>query len=272
MFILLFMLLFNADVTRADTTAKDRCVVVDCTCRVVAEKDTGFTFQVKANSRRQLIFFNEDSDKILDSQKFGLTAFVDKFKNKYTDITLIGYTDGCGGKAYNRDLAARRVQRIKSAIEQDIPYANFNIVIHGEKVSGHSQEARRVDIIFHTNDSFMTKIEKVPADLYLIDASGSMWNGWRDWRSITEASLKPNSKVYVSMMRGCYNGQSLSAIAPGGGTEIWYSYWKVIDHMQPGQTLLIISDFDSNVPLSQRGASIIDQKVRAKQITVKYIK
>ena len=36
-------------------------------------------------------------------------------------------------------------------------------------VSGHSPEARRVDIIIHTEDSFMTRIERIPADVYLVD-------------------------------------------------------------------------------------------------------
>ena len=271
MFILLFMLLFSADVTRADT-AKDRCSVIDCTCRVITEKTNALTFQSSSSSRRQLIYFNEDSDEILTSQKFGLTAFIDKFKGQYANITLIGYTDGCGGKGYNYGLASRRTQQVKDTIKQDIPYANFNIVIYGEQVSGHSPDARRVDIIFHTKNSLATKIEKIPADFYLIDASGSMWNGWRDWTSVVNASLKPNSKVYVSMMRGCHNGQELSKIMPQGGTEIWYSYWKVLDHMKPGQTLLIISDFDSNVPLSQQGAMLIEKKVREKGIIVKTLR
>tara|TARA_R100001510_G_C7508318_1_gene109036 strand:- start:189 stop:320 length:132 start_codon:yes stop_codon:yes gene_type:complete len=41
--------------------------------------------------------------------------------------------------------------------------------------------------------------------------------------------------------------------------------------MKPGQTLLIISDFDSEVKLSPREAEMIERKVRAKGVRVQAI-
>ena len=58
------------------------------------------------------------------------------------------------------------------------------------------------------------------------------------------------------------------SIIPGGGTEIWYSYWKILNDMSPGQTLAIISDFQSRVPLSSREAATIQSIAESKSIRV----
>ena len=63
----------------------------------------------------------------------------------------------------------------------------------------------------------------------------------------------------------------MANIRPNGGTEIWYSYYQILDKMKPGQTLLIISDFDSEVRLSAREAEMIERKVRAKGVHVRAI-
>lgn len=96
-----------------------------------------------------------------------------------------------------------------------------------------------------------------------------MWNGWRDWKDVVNASKKPGSRVYLSIMSGCYNGQKLESVTPQGGTEIWYSYWTVLDYMKPGETLLIISDFQSNIPLTSSEAELIRKKVQQKGVRVK---
>ena len=57
-------------------------------------------------------------------------------------------------------------------------------------------------------------------------------------------------------------------ITPSGGTEIWYSYWYVLDYMKQGQTLAIISDFKSEIPLTQNERRRIDEKATKKGIKV----
>ena len=73
-------------------------------------------------------------------------------------------------------------------------------------------------------------------------------------------------------MKGCYDGQKMSSVTPQSGTEIWYSYWKVIEYMKEGQTLAIISDLQSNVPLTSSESASISRKAQAKQIKVIFIK
>ena len=61
-------------------------------------------------------------------------------------------------------------------------------------------------------------------------------------------------------------------MAPGGGTEIWYSYWKVLEYMSPGETLLIISDFDSDIPLTAGESAAINKKAKDKNIIVRALR
>ena len=47
-----------------------------------------------------------------------------------------------------------------------------------------------------------------------------------------------------------------------GGTEIYFALWTLLDRMQPGQTLVVISDFRASVALSGRELQRIEQKIR----------
>ena len=250
-------------------TAQDRCQTRHCTCKVKpgpAPKAKIKSIEVK---RSHFVFFDENDSRIESSQGYSLNSFIEKYKGAGSvNITLIGYTDGCGSASYNKELAAKRVASVREKIKSEVN-AKISIKIIGEKSSDHNADARRVDIIVHTKKSLTTRIEKIPADVYLIDASGSMWDGWREWRDVVNASKKPGSRVYLSIMSGCYNGQRLSSVTPQGGTEIWYSYWTVLDYMKPGETLLIISDFQSNIPLTRSEADIIRRKVEKKGVSVK---
>ena len=264
-----FLMLFPGDVQKARAdSAVERCQVSSCTCSVRQGQRPVAEVNTRTVNRRHAVYFREDEFSLLESQSSSLNRTFRSFGQQRSRITLIGYTDGCGGAAYNRRLAAQRVQNVKRAIQADVPNASFNIVIHGEQVSHHSAEARRVDIVIHTEDSFTTRIDRIPADVYLIDASGSMWSGWRRWTSLTNASFKPGSRIYVSMMRGCRSGVSLDSVRPQGGTEIWYSYYWVLQQMRENQTLLIISDFNSNVALTRRESDIISALARRKNINV----
>ena len=149
------------------------------------------------------------------------------------------------------------------------PYQRIDgTVFNAEHSRGHDPSVRRVDIIAHTTSRLTTMIDKIQADVYLIDASGSMWGGWKNWVDVVSVSFRPGARVYLSKTTSCTEGQRLSAVRPGGGTEIWYSYWKILEWMKPGQTLAIVSDFRSDVPLTRRESMLIEQKVRDRSINV----
>ena len=268
-----FLLFFRADVSMAQSqSARDRCQVTECTCLVRPAAASDSRRVTAQGERRQLVYFHEDGDTLSSSQRSNIREFINELGANISSVTLMGFTDGCGTVEYNNDLARRRIEEVRSIIREERPGSRINTIVGGEGSRYHSASTRRVDIIAHTSNSFTTRIEKIPADVYLIDGSGSMWDGWRQWRDLVNISYRPGAKIYMSMMQGCYNGQSISSITPGGGTEIWYSYYWVLGRMRRGETLLIISDFQSNYPLSAREAEIIRNRAVERGINVETVR
>jgi len=248
----------------------DRCTVRECTCTVTPNPRQTIRVNEVEVRRRVQIYFAENGSHLNPAPLHTIETFARNLSagNQRYSITLIGYTDGCGDSSHNQSLAAERVEEVKKVIREYLPSARISTTIAGEQSIGHDPGARRVDVVAHTSSSLATRIDKIPADAYLIDASGSMWSRYRDWQDIIDASVRPDSDVYVSMMQGCRNGQSLASIRPQGGTEIWYSYWYVLGRMNPGETLLIISDYDSNVPLTASERAALEARARRLQINV----
>ncbi len=266
-FILAMIIIFGSGKTFADS-GRDRCRTQDCLCRVYRGELPDFSYNRYEQNRSHEIFFQEGSSTISERQERAISRFISNQSQLNVNITIIGYTDGCGGSLYNRNLATARARQARDYILSQISQARISIRIVGEATRGHDPNARKVDIIFHTSSTIVTSIERIPADVYLLDASGSMSDKMNLWTRIINASFKPGSRIYLSIMSGCRNGQIIDNVSPQGGTEIWYSYWKVLDYMRPGETLLIVSDFDSNFPLSSSERVSIDRKVTARGITV----
>ena len=246
-------------------TAKDRCQLHECLCSV--SPPVSSPQSTIGADRRYSLYFSEAGYVPKESQKRSLENWIKKYSFS-TSITLIGYTDSCGTHDYNEKLVRNRVSEVRQALA-GIGYSKASsIIFRAEASYGHDPSSRRVDVIAHQRSRLTTMIEKVQADVYLIDASGSMWGSWRKWSDIVAVSFKPGSRIYLSKSEDCYSGQSLDKVSPSGGTEIWYSYWKVLDKMNPGETLVVISDFQSTVPLTRREAEMIEEKVRSKDIKV----
>ena len=240
-----------------------RCSTKDCMCKVGVTVPSPVAKEQTNLSRRISVYFNKDSALVSKSSRESLMSFISKHSGKA--MTAIGYTDGCGDLDHNSKLAEKRVTAVSKAISS----LEIDAVLFRPEITDSCDAAsRRVDLIAHTKSRVTTMLDKIPADVYLIDASGSMWESWRNWSDIVSASFKPGSRVYLSKTVDCNNGQLLSDVKPGGGTEIWYSYWKVLDFMKEGETLVIISDFISDIPLTQRESVTIENKVASKNIKV----
>lgn len=248
-------------------TGSDRCSTKSCLCRVGPPSELAKEDQV-TNERRHSLFFNEGSSSITAEQVSQLKEFVSSLDKESSSFTIVGYTDDCGSHEYNSKLVRSRTDEILSVLKtnglKNIDTTTFN----AEFGTGHDPAARRVDVIVHTASRVTTMIDKIQADVYLIDASGSMWNGWKKWSDIIAVSFKPGSKVYLSTTVGCKTGKPLNKVTPAGGTEIWYSYWKILDLMKTGETLLIVSDFRSRVPLTKRESTMIENKVMSAGVNV----
>ena len=151
--------------------------------------------------------------------------------------------------------------------------ANVTTRWSGEIVNGHSNSARRVDIMATSSVRLMAPPPKITADFYLIDGSGSMAGGdWQRYVRSISYHRPTNSRVFVSTTSCVRRGKNLNSLDPFGGTEIWYSYWTILDHMSQGDSLVIISDFDSTFPLLPHEDRIIRQKVSETGVTVRTIR
>lgn len=252
------------------TNATQRCVTRHCTCSVRPGPRPTNPTQLVQMERRFEIHFSENSYELSSSSSSGLQHFLQQFQDQgRLEISLIGYTDGCGTSQHNRVLSADRARSVQGVVSQVFPTARISRVAAGEKTSAHYPEARRVDVVVHSSRRIATLIEKVPADVYLIDASGSMWNDWTRWTDVINASYRTGGRVYVSMTSGCYNGKRLNNVQPQGATEIWYSYWWVLSNaVRQGETLAIISDFKSEVALTTSERRIIESIVAEKQVRI----
>lgn len=235
-------------------SAVDRCVTNDCTCEV-RENPSVKSF---TKYSRLVVTFDEDSDMVSPRERQRIDTFL---RSSHGPLYLFGYADQCGDPGHNADLSRRRTQNVSDIVGRRV----FSARYYGESVSEtHTRHDRKV-VISARPDYLTAALEAYEVDVYLFDASGSMRPYWDQ---IEHHDFPAGSDIYVSKMEGCSNGQSVTSLTPSGGTEIWYSYYHVLQQMKPGQSLLIVSDFDSNVPLTSGDRRAIEALVRSKQIKV----
>jgi|TARA_R110000824_G_scaffold274083_1_gene462788 hypothetical protein len=267
---IIFSWIFASDIAPA-ATGVDRCDIRECLCEVLPGPRPSAKVQEEVEERIISVYFEEDQYILYPGQRNELSQFFAQFERGSNRASIIGRTDGCGSFEYNKELSSKRAEEVFLIAKRFLNPASVGRISGGEKSDGHLAEARRVDVVVHTHRRVTTAIEKIPADYYLIDASGSMWDGYRDWNDVVNASVKPNSRVFLSIVNGCRNGRYMGDVRPHGGTEIWWSYWNIIDKMDAGETLLIVSDFESQVPLSGEESRRIREKVRQAGIIVRSI-
>tara|TARA_Y100000034_G_C6866547_1_gene395047 strand:+ start:484 stop:1311 length:828 start_codon:yes stop_codon:yes gene_type:complete len=262
-----FLLINPLDTFKVDSDyAADRCVSTDCTCSVKLPKMDPIekTTRVRKSSS---IFFEEGGDTVSQSQRDRIEKFLVENPGQKR-FTVVGYTDGCGTQGYNYSLSRTRARKVAAIIKRERSGSTVTIMGMSELSPTHDPAHRKVDIVVGSNVSVAHAYPDIKADVYLIDASGSMAGKLDSWLRAISSSRPPGSKIYISYTPYCYNGQDVTKLTPGGATEIWYSYWVVLDKMSRGQTLAIISDFQSRVPLTSKEKSLIDAKVARKGVRV----
>ena len=236
-----------------------RCVAQDCTCRVNMSTVPRLP---RASLDSTEIFFNEDESHVDDSDADRILRFLDGNRSS-TRFTIVGYTDGCGQSLYNYSLANRRAQSTSRFLRSQRSRSFVTTRAVSELSPGHDSSARKAEIV-NTLDFYDSL--NLRADYYLVDASGSMSSVYDNWIKAIRKQMKSTSKIYVSRRSYCRNGQSALDISPGGATEIWYSLWHVLNLMPSNSTLIVVSDFQSSVPLSQRESQIISGIMERKGI------
>lgn len=244
----------------------ERCVSRDCTCRVSLSRIPLESIS-KSYSATGRVYFEESSAVISIGQAKEIVQYMSENPGqKY--FTVTGYTDGCGGNNYNYGLSLRRARAVSDFIKSKRQGSIVTVKAVAELSNGHSPMARRVDITSQATSRSYPDYPEIIADVYLIDASGSMGKSYKGWLSAISRSRPLSSKVFISYTGQCYNGQDALSLSASGATEIWYSYWYILDSMSRGQTLAIISDFDSRVPLTNSERVRLESKVKKRGVKV----
>ena len=251
--------------------SQDRCVVENCSVEVKASK-VGIKYANKKKVYSTSVHYEEDVFYLDYVLRKRIREFLQKHPNQ-RKFVVTGFTDGCGSHQYNKELSRKRASEVARYVMSLRDGAVVNMRWVGEATGEHTIRARRVDLSVTKSIQEPLVPPKIIADFYLIDSSGSMADGgrWASWIYAIKYWKPRPARVFVSTTEYVSGGRELANIRPNGGTEIWYSYYQILDKMKPGQTLLIISDFDSDVRLSTREAEMIERKVRAKGVHVKAI-
>jgi len=251
--------------------SQDRCVVENCSVEVKASK-VGIKYTNKKKVYSTSVHYEEDVFYLDYVLRKRIREFLQKHPNQ-RKFVVTGFTDGCGSHQYNKELSRKRASEVARYVISLRDDAVVSMRWVGEATGEHTVRARRVDLSVTKNIQEPLVPPKIIADFYLIDSSGSMADGgrWASWIYAIKYWKPRHARVFVSTTEYVSGGRELANIRPNGGTEIWYSYYQILDQMKPGQTLLIISDFDSEVRLSTREAEMIERKVRAKGVHVKAI-
>lgn len=246
--------------------AQSRCCNTGCVAMVSPGKKER-SVEVINKYKTLEIFFNENSHILSSEMRDAIEQYTQQKKN--VDLTFVGYTDECGTYQQNKMLALRRAEAVKAVYININPDADITIKATGEIAAGHNASSRKVHVTEATNIRFLEPMPKIVADTYLLDTSGSISTSDLELIRRSINYYRPqNSKIYISTTKCVRHMTPFSSISSLGGTEIWYSYWYILDYMKQGQTLAIISDFDSEVPLTSRERIRINEKATKKGVKV----
>ena len=218
------------------------------------------------------VFYEEDKFFLHYDLRKRIRDFVDSHPSQKRFV-VTGFTDGCGSHEYNRELSRKRANEVARYIVQLRKDALVELRWVGEATGKHTIRARRVDVAVYKKNTNTITPPKIIADFYLIDGSGSMAGGkWNKWTNAIAYWKPRTSRVFVAYTGYIPYGARLNHINPSGGTEIYFALWTLLDRMQPGQTLVVISDFRASVALSSRELQRIEQKIREKQVKVSHVR
>ena len=242
-----------------------RCSYEDCVCSV--RIPTYRPRYVNGTTRSWAsVFFQEAQYAFPAAYRGSLTNFISPRINA-DHVLVVGYTDGCGSYEYNLVLSKNRASVVSNFIRVSGYRNRMTVVGMSEMTSNHSDMARRTDVVTSYDYRMEVPPPNLVADHYLLDASGSVQD-YSIWVNIIAANKKPTSRLHLSYTRSCDDGTLASSITPNGPTEIWWSYWQVLDKMRPGQTLLILSDFNSRYRLTAAESRAFVEKVQQKGVRV----
>lgn len=251
--------------------AQDRCSMVGCLAE--ASSFTPRPQVVEKETKKQTsVFYAEDRFFLEYDLRKKIRDFVDSHPLE-KKFVVTGFTDGCGSHEYNKELSRKRAHEVARYLVTLRRDALVELRWIGEATGKHTIRARRVDVAIYKKNKQTITPPKIIADFYLIDGSGSMGGGkWNKWTNAIAYWKPRHSRIFVASADYIPHKARLNQISPSGGTEIYFALWSLLDKMKPGQTLIMISDFRSTVPLSGREFQRIEEKIRQKGVKVAHIR
>ena len=251
-------------------SSQDRCSMQGCMAEV--RTSTAPIVWIENRVKEEInLYYDEDVHIINPIIERQINNFLNSHPQQ-TRFTVTGYTDGCGSHEHNAHLSRDRASEVARYIHSRRRSSIVEVLWAGEASYHHTRSARRVSISFEKTVNTRYVPPKIVGDFYLLDGSGSMAGDWNFWTYAIRYWKPRHARVFVSNDSYIPRGQNISWVRPNGGTEIWFSYWSILDLMTRGQTLIIISDFDSNVSLTPGERAAIEQKARQKGVIVKAVR
>lgn len=187
-----------------------------------------------------------------------LISYINNLDDESITLTLEGFADARWTLESNLALWSNRIIAVRNYLESRInKTVYYTQVSHGETLShGNTQDLlslradRRVSISLNT-DVISRWLSSSPADAYIVDASGSMWEMLSDdtsrWSKVADFDFPDGSSIYTFSLdhirhqcAGSINSQRISGKTPLYGSIIdvinsWNYNWKTITILTDGE-------------------------------------
>ena len=250
--------------------SQDRCSMQGCIAEASTKKPT-LKHKTITDILSTSVHYDENEWELSETRKNKIDKFLSKYPAQKT-FYVTGYTDACGSHRYNIKLSQKRANEVFHYVRSKRAGTTIILKWVGEVTHKHTSNGRKVSLAIKKKNKRLVLPPKIIADFYLLDGSGSMSGKWKLYTDAIAYWRPKGSRVYVSNTGYIPRYQSLKTIVPFGKTEIWFAYWSILDKMKPGQKLIIISDFDSTIPISAREQAMIKKKVHDKGVKVRAIR
>lgn len=219
------------------------------------------------SNARLNIYFDFDSYKLETNDTNDIYSYVKKNWHAGA-FKLEGFASSSGNYDYNMKLGNQRMASVLNYIQRIArkPY-RYTGGSYGEGYADRNDEASDRKVKITPISDFVSLLDLVKTDFYLYDQSGSMSTYWPQIQNYKHH--KRSVRIYTSTTLKCSPNRALSSIYPNGGTNIWWSFWNLIDKMSPGESITIVSDFDVRPRLTANEWERIKRKLANRGVKLK---
>ncbi|MBW2968292.1 OmpA family protein [Candidatus Woesearchaeota archaeon] len=234
----------------------------------------------KVTPSQLTIYYLTNGWGMTNSDLRDLNRFSKLHKNA-TFYLLEGHADERGTDDYNIELGNNRAKGVAEWLRNFRHVRNIHVVSYGEArpaEEGSNPDAwrknRRVEVI-PLGHLITRGLDLLPADAYVLDASGSMDEYSEDgqtskWRVVQAYDFPDDSSVFI--FNGCSGLRrvtNLRRISPDCGTPMWDSVMEVIRSPRAYRRITVLTDGLNNQ--GRTGSSDIITAARGKNIAVSII-